>query len=174
VRINDPNRTAEIASAIDAQFTNSSAETKTGTEKAFVQGFAQQTGDIGAIVTSIGIAVFFTMLLVSGNTMAQAVRERTNELAVMKTLGFSDTRVLLLVLAESLLITIAGGVLGTLGALFIVSRTGAVLSAYLSAFILTGKALAVAVVLMLLLGLISGVLPAARASRLRIADALRR
>jgi putative ABC transport system permease protein len=174
VRINDTNRTAQIASAIDAEFTNSAGETKTSTEKAFIQGFAKQTGDIGAIVTSIGIAVFFTMLLVSGNTMAQAVRERTNELAVMKTLGFSDTRVLMLVLAESLLVTVAGGIIGTLGALFIVARTGAVLSSYLSAFILTGKALAVAVALMLLLGLISGVLPAARASRLRIADALRR
>ena len=174
VRITDANRATEIASAIDAQFTNSSAETKTGTEKAFVQGFAKQTGDIGAIVTSIGIAVFFTMLLVSGNTMAQAVRERTNELAVMKTLGFSDGRVLMLVLAESLLITLLGGMLGTLGAVFIVAKTGAALSMYLSAFVLTGKALLVAGVLMVLLGLVSGVLPAARASRLRIAEALRR
>ena len=174
LRINDTNRSAQIASEIDARFTNSSAETKTGTEKAFVQGFAKQTGDIGAMITSIGVAVFFTMLLVSGNTMAQAVRERTNELAVLKTLGFSDTRVMLLVLGESLMITIIGGLIGTLLALFVVTKTGAVLSAYLSAFVLTGKALAIAVMLMLLLGFISGVLPAARASRLRIADALRR
>jgi putative ABC transport system permease protein len=174
VRIADPNRAAEVASAIDSRFSNSSAETKTGTEKAFVQGFAKQTGDIGAIVTSIGIAVFFTMLLVSGNTMAQAVRERTNELAVMKTLGFSDRRVMMLVLAESLLITLIGGALGTLGALFVVTKTGAVLSSYLSSFILTGKALSVGVLLMVLLGLVSGALPAARASRLQIADALRR
>jgi putative ABC transport system permease protein len=174
VRISDTTRTAEIAAAIDAQFANSPAETKTGTEKAFVQGFAKQTGDVGAIVTSIGIAVFFTMLLVSGNTMAQAVRERTSELAVMKTLGFSDGRVLVLVLAESLLITLVGGALGTLGAMFLVTRTGAALGTYLSSFILTGKALALAGVLMVLLGLVSGVLPAARASRLRIADALRR
>jgi putative ABC transport system permease protein len=174
VRISDANRATQIASAIDAQFTNSSAETKTGTEKAFVQGFAKQTGDIGAIVTSIGIAVFFTMLLVSGNTMAQAVRERTNELAVMKTLGFSDGRVMLLVLAESLLITLIGGALGTAGALFIVTKMGAVLSSYLSAFVLTSKALTVGVLLMVVLGLVSGAVPAARASRLRIADALRR
>ena len=174
VRISDPNRATRIASAIDAQFTNSSAETKTGTEKAFVQGFAKQTGDIGAIVTSIGIAVFFTMLLVSGNTMAQAVRERTNELAVMKTLGFTDGRVLLLVLAESMLITLIGGALGTAGALLIVTKMGAVLSSYLSAFVLTSKALVVGVLLMVVLGLVSGAVPAARASRLRIADALRR
>jgi putative ABC transport system permease protein len=174
IRINDPNNATQIAAAIDGLFTNSSAETKTGTEKAFIQGFAKQTGDIGAIVTSIGIAVFFTMLLVSGNTMAQSVRERTNELAVMKTLGFSDRQVLTLVLAESLAITLIGGAIGTLGALVIVGRTGAMLSQYLSAFILTGKALAVGVLLMILLGLIAGALPALRASRLQIAEALRR
>lgn len=174
IRISDPNKATQIAAAIDGLFTNSAAETKTGTEKAFIQGFAQQTGDIGAIVTSIGIAVFFTMLLVSGNTMAQSVRERTNELAVMKTLGFSDGQVLTLVLAESLAITLLGGAIGTLGALVIVGKTGAVLSQYLSAFILTGKALAVGVLLMILLGFIAGFLPALRASRLQIADALRR
>lgn len=174
VRIADPARATEIAAAIDSLFTNSSAETKTGTEKAFIQGFAKQTGDIGAIVTSIGIAVFFTMLLVSANTMAQAVRERTNELAVMKTLGFTDRRVLLLVLAESLTITLIGGLIGTVGAMLVVNRAGASLSQYLSAFILTGKALSVGVVLMVLLGLVAGALPAARASRLRIAEALRR
>jgi putative ABC transport system permease protein len=172
VRIADPNQASRIAADIDALFANSPAETKTGTEKAFVQGFAKQTGDIGAIVTSIGAAVFFTMLLVSGNTMAQAVRERTNELAVMKTLGFSDGRVLVLVLAESLLITLIGGVVGILGAMLIVTKTGAVLSQYLSSFVLTGKALGAGVLLMVLLGLVSGALPAARASRLRIADAL--
>jgi putative ABC transport system permease protein len=173
-RVSDPARATETAGAIDALFANSSAETKTGTEKAFIQAFAQQTGDIGAIVTSIGIAVFFTMLLVSGNTMAQAVRERTNELAVMKTLGFTDGRVLLLVLAESLLITLIGGLLGTAGALLIVARTGAMLSAYLSAFVLTGEALLGGVLLMILLGLVAGALPAARASRLKIVDALAR
>jgi putative ABC transport system permease protein len=102
------------------------------------------------------------------------VRERTNELAVMKTLGFSDRQVLTLVLAESLTITLIGGAIGTLGAFVIVGKTGAVLSQYLSAFILTGKALAVGVLLMILLGLIAGALPALRASRLQIADALRR
>ena len=172
IRIADPSRSAQVAGAIDAQFVNSSAETKTGTEKAFIQGFAKQTGDIGAIVTSIGLAVFFTMLLVSANTMAQSVRERTKELAVMKTLGFGNGRVLGLVLAESLLLTLIGGGIGLLGARFIVGRTGAMLSEYLSSFILTGPALAMGVALMALLGLASGALPAIRASRLRIAEAL--
>ncbi|MEJ1960914.1 MAG: ABC transporter permease [Gammaproteobacteria bacterium] len=172
VRIKDANRAPQTAGAIDTLFVNSSAETRTGTEKAFIQGFAKQTGDIGAIVTSIGLAVFFTMLLVSANTMAQSVRERTRELAVMKTLGFGDGRVLALVLAESLLLTLVGGGIGILGAKFVVGRTGAMLSEYLSSFILTGAALAVAVLLMVLLGLASGALPAIRASRLRIAEAL--
>jgi putative ABC transport system permease protein len=172
VRVKDSNQATQTAGAIDALFVNSSAETKTGTEKAFIQGFAKQTGDIGAIVTSIGFAVFFTMLLVSANTMAQSVRERTKELAVMKTLGFGDGRVLALVLAESLLLTLVGGAIGMLGAQLMVGSAGAMLSEYLSAFILTGPALAVGVLLMALLGLASGALPALRASRLRIAEAL--
>jgi putative ABC transport system permease protein len=174
VRIADPKQAASIAQAIDARFVNSSAETKTGTEKAFVQSFANQTGDIGAIVTSIGIAVFFTMLLVSGNTMAQSVRERTNELAVLKTLGFSDPNVLGLVIGEALFITVLGGAIGTVGALFAVSRMSLALTQYLSAFMLTWPALGVALVLMLGLGLAAGALPARRASRLRIVDALAR
>jgi putative ABC transport system permease protein len=172
VRIADPTRTASVAAAIDALFSNSSAETKTGSEKAFVQGFANQTGDIGAIVTAIGIAVFFTMLLVSANTMAQSVRERTNEVAVLKTLGFTDPAVLALVIGESLLLTVVGGAIGIAGAMFIVSRLGRVLSDYLSAFLLTPQALAVAVALMVGLGVVAGALPAVRAARLRIVDGL--
>jgi putative ABC transport system permease protein len=174
VRIADPKQAASIAQAIDARFANSSAETKTGTEKAFIQSFASQTGDIGTIVLSIGVAVFFTMLLVSGNTMAQSVRERTRELAVLKTLGFSDASVLVLVIAEALLITALGGTIGTLGALLAVNRMSLALSQYLSAFMLTPSALAVAAVLIACLGLAAGSLPALRASRLRIVDALAR
>ena len=172
VRIADPTQTAPVAAAIDALFTNSSAETKTGSEKAFVQGFAKQTGDIGAIVTAIGIAVFFTMLLVSANTMAQSVRERTNEVAVLKTLGFTDPAVLALVIGESLLLTIVGGAVGIAGAIFVVGRLGRALSDYLSAFLLTPQALAVAVALMIGLGVVAGALPAVRAARLRIVDGL--
>jgi putative ABC transport system permease protein len=174
VQVTDAARAAQVAQGIDALFTNSSAETKTGTEKAFVQGFANQTGDIGAIVTSIGIAVFFTMLLVSANTMAQSVRERTNELAVLKTVGYGDSQVLLLVIGESLLLTALGGALGIGVAWLAVSRIGLVLNQYVSAFLLTDKALALAAALVLGLGLVAGALPAMRASRLRIVDALAR
>jgi putative ABC transport system permease protein len=172
VRIADPTQSTQVAAAIDALFTNSSAETKTGSEKAFVQGFAKQTGDIGAMVIAIGIAVFFTMLLVSANTMAQAVRERTTEVAVLKTLGYTDSVVLALVISEALLLTVVGGAIGIAGAMFAVGRLGRALSDYLSAFLLTPLALLTGVALMIALGIAAGALPAVRAARLRIVDGL--
>jgi len=172
VRITDPTQSARVGAAIDALFANSSAETKTGSEKAFVQGFAKQTGDIGAIVIAIGIAVFFTMLLVSANTMAQSVRERTTEVAVLKTLGFSDPTVLVLVIGESLLLTVFGGAIGIGAALLVVGRIGRTLSEYLSAFLLTPGALLTALLLIVALGVAAGLLPALRAARLRIVDGL--
>jgi putative ABC transport system permease protein len=174
MRLTSADHAAEIARAIDARFANSSAETKTGTEKAFAQAFANQTGDIGAIVTAIGITVFFTMLLVSANTMAQSVRERTNELMVLKTLGFSDAVVLALVIGESLLLTVLGGALGTLLAMLLIGRLSRSLGQYLSSFLLTPASYALAVALMLALGFAAGIFPAARASRLKIVDGLAR
>ncbi len=109
-----------MAQTFDAMFANSQAETKTTTEKGFIEGFAKQIGDIGSIMIAILVAVLFTILLVVGNTMAQAVRERTSELAVLKTLGFSDVAVLCLVLAESLFVALVGGGLGLLAAWLIV------------------------------------------------------
>ena len=172
VRIADPAQSAQVAAAIDALFTNSSAETKTGSEKAFIQGFAKQTGDIGAMVIAIGVAVFFTMLLVSANTMAQAVRERTTEVAVLKTLGYTDSGVLALVIGESLLLTIVGGAIGLAGAMFAVRGLGHALSDYLSAFLITSDALLTGIALMVALGIAAGALPALRAARLRIVDGL--
>jgi putative ABC transport system permease protein len=120
LRIDDPQRAVEIAERIDAGFANSRFETKTTTEKAFLQAFADQMGNIGAILTAILTAVFFTILLVAGNTMAQSVRERINELAVLKTLGFSNRLVLALVMGESVVLAGVGGALGlALGALMV-------------------------------------------------------
>src|SRR5207248_7617333 len=99
--VTDPAQAAEIAKRVDQEFENSPAETKTETEGAFVQAFAKQLGDIAFITASILGAVFFIILLVTGNTMAQTVRERTGELGVLKAIGFTSTQVLLLVLAES-------------------------------------------------------------------------
>ena len=111
----------EVARRVDALFANSSTETKTSSEQAFAQGWINQIGNVGAIITAIVSAVFFTMLLVTANTMAQSIRERTAELAVMKTLGFSGPQVLWLVLAESVLITLIGGALGLVLSTLVVS-----------------------------------------------------
>ncbi len=173
IRIGDPAAAPAIARTIDALFANSPAETKTTTEKAFLQAFAKQVGDIGLIVTSILGAVFFTILLVAANTMAQSVRERTSELAVLKTLGFSDARVLVLVLVESCLIAGVGGLLGLGLAWTLISR-GDPTGGALPAFYLPLRALLVGLALVAGLGIVTGLFPALRAMRLRIVDALRR
>jgi len=112
IRIADPNRSAEIGSAIDSQFANSSAETKTSPEKAFMQGFANQIGNIGFIMVSIVSVVLVLLLLNVANQMGQSVRERTSEIGVLKTLGFSNGLVLMLLLAESMVIAVIGGMAG--------------------------------------------------------------
>jgi putative ABC transport system permease protein len=173
VRIDDPENAAAIAGRIDFNFANSSYETETTTEQAFVQGFANQIGNIGAILRAVLTAVFFTILLVAGNTMAQSVRERTSELAVLKTLGFSDLKVLGLVLAESVCLAAIGGGGGlTLGWLMV--QAGDPTGGGLPVFQVRPGDLAIGAMLALLLGLGTGVLPALQAMRLRIVDALRR
>jgi putative ABC transport system permease protein len=172
IRIDDPSRAAEMSAKLDAQFANSAAETKTSTEKAFLQGFVNQIGDVGAIMVAILVAVLFSILLVTANTMAQAVRERTSELAVLKTLGFSNRLVVGLVLAESLFMAVLGGGLA-LGVTWLLVSRGSFNNAFLPVFILRGRDLVVGVVLCCLLGVLAGALPAASAMRLRITDALR-
>jgi putative ABC transport system permease protein len=173
VRIADASKAAEIGKRIDEVFANSPNETKTVTEKALAQSFADQIGDIGAIIQWILAAVFFTLLLVIGNTMAQSVRERTGELAVLKTLGFSNGGVLGLVLGESLLLALAGGALGLgLGALLIAG--GDPTGGFLPVFYFPEFDQVLGAVLVVVLGLVAGLLPAIRAMRLRIVDALRR
>jgi putative ABC transport system permease protein len=173
VRVADPERAAETATVIDAEFANSPTETKAEPEGAFIQGFANQVGNIGLIMTAIVAAVFFTILLVAGNTMAYAVRERTSELAVLKAVGFTDRGVLGLVLAESLVLAIVGGTIGLTLAWFFVSM-GDPTNGSLPVFFIPVRDLAVGAVLILVMALVSGILPALQARRLRIADALRR
>jgi putative ABC transport system permease protein len=172
VRIGNASRAAQIAGQLDAEFANSPAETKTTTEKAFVQAFANQVGNIALIVRSIIGMAFFIILLVTANTMAESVRERTSELAVLKTLGFTDGRVLALVLIESCLIAGAGGLVGLSIAGIVVPRipTGSMLPV----LYIPKAAFGTGVVLVLGLGVVAGIFPALRAMRLRIVDALRR
>lgn len=174
VRIADPQRADAIAEAVDAEFANSPTETKTATEKAFVQAFANQIGDVGTIVTAILAAVFFTMLLVAGNTMAQAVRERTGELAVLKTLGFTDGKVLGLVLAESLAVAVLGGALGLAVGWLVVAGVAAELGAFLPTVYARPRDLAFGAVLVALVGVAAGILPALQAMRLEVVQALRK
>jgi len=173
VKVADPARSLELARQFDEMFANSPEETKTTTEKGFVDSFAKQIGDIGTIMIAILSAVLFTILLVVGNTMAQAVRERTSELAVLKTLGFSNAGVLALVLAESMFIAVLGGGLG-LGLAWVIVQQGDPTNGLLPAFVLPTRDLITGVGLMIVLGLVAGVLPAVQAMRLRITDALRR
>jgi putative ABC transport system permease protein len=173
VKVKDPKQSQALARTFDEMFANSQAETKTTTEKGFIEGFAKQIGDIGAIMMAILAAVLFTILLVVGNTMAQAVRERTSELAVLKTLGFSDRTVLSLVLAESLFVAVVGGGLGLLLSWLFVLQ-GDPTKGRLPAFYLPTRDIVFGVVLIVLVGVAAGVLPALGAMRLKITDALRK
>ena len=173
VKIADPSQAQAMGAKFDEMFANSSAETKTTTEKGFVEGFAKQVGDIGAIMMAIVAAVLFTMLLVAANTMAQSVRERTSEVGVLKTLGFSSTMILSIVLAESVLIALLGGGLGLAAAWLIVQR-GDPTGGLLPIFILPAGDVAIGAALIVGLGLVAGMLPALNAMQLKITDALRR
>ena len=173
VKIADPSQGAAIAAKIDGTFANSTYETKTAPEKAVIADFAKQTGDIGAMITAILVVVFFTILIVVANTMAQSVRERTSELAVLKTLGFRDGLILTLVLSESVFLAVLAGGVG-LGLMAVFVSRGSFNTAMLPVFVLTPQALELGAVLAVMLGLVSGALPAIGAMRLRITDALRR
>ena len=173
VRVADPDRAAEIAALIDAEFANSPNETKTEPEGAFLQGFANQVGNIGFIMMAIVAAVFFTILLVAGNTMAYAVRERTSELAVLKAIGFSDRGVFGLILAEALVITGLGGATGLLLAWLLVAM-GDPTGGSIPVFYIPARDLLLGLALIAVMALATGTLPAIQAQRLRIADALRR
>jgi putative ABC transport system permease protein len=173
VKIDDGKRALEMSQKFDSMFENSSAETKTTTEKGFAESFAKQVGDIGAIMVAISSTVLFMFGLVAASTMAQSVRERTSELAVLKTLGFNGPTILVLVLAESLFITFLGGGLG-LGLAWLIVQRGDPTGGMLAIFVLPPRDLVLGVALMIGMGLLAGVMPAMAAMRLKITDALRR
>jgi putative ABC transport system permease protein len=173
LKIDDPSKAVELSKTFDTMFANSAAETKTTTEKGFIEGFAKQVGDIGSITIAIASTVLFMFGMVAASTMMQSVRERTSELAVLKTLGFTDAKILALVLSESLFITLAGGGLGLALAWMFVKR-GDPTGGLLAVFALPPEDIVAGIVLMLLMGLLAGITPALGAMRLRITDALRR
>ncbi|HYA95792.1 MAG TPA: FtsX-like permease family protein [Terriglobales bacterium] len=173
VRIDDPGNATRVAGAIDDTFANSPWETKTETEKAFAAGFVKQAGNIEFLLLSIGSVVFFTLLLVTGNTMAIAVRERMRELAVLKAVGFSDAFVLSLVLGEALFLAAIGGGLG-LALCKLFTLRGDPTGGMMPYFYLAPPAIILGLLAALAVGVAAGILPAWSAMRLRVVDALRR
>jgi putative ABC transport system permease protein len=161
-----------VAKAIDAISANSDHETRAQTEQAFQASFIKQLVNIGLIVSAIMGAVFFTLLLLTGNTMMQAVRERTSELAVLKTIGFSSASVLAMVLAEGVLMLLLGGVVGLALVSLIVPGIGAASGGMVPVHALAGGTWLAGVLLMVLIGMVVGLPPALRAMRLNIVDAL--
>lgn len=176
VRISDPDRSAQIAQEIDDLFANSSYETKAEPEGAFVQGFIKQIGDIGAIMRAIMTAVFFTILLVAGNTMAQSVRERMQEIGVLKALGFTNGQALALTLGESCLLAALSGLSG-LGIAWLavtgIAESGE-LGNFLPIFFLPTRDVWIGGGLVAVLGICAGLAPALQARWIGIAAALRR
>jgi len=173
VKIDDPDQAVTVTRVIDERFSNSAYETSTETEQAFAAGFAKQIGNIKMLIMSIGAIVLFTLLLVTGNTMAMAVRERVPELGVLKTLGFGDRTVLFLVLAESLVIATVGGTLGV-GLAKLFTLGGDPTGGMLPVFYLSPGEMFLGIAIAVFVGLAAGSIPALTAMNLRIVDALRR
>ena len=173
VRIAEPDDAVRVIKAIDQGFANSPWETKTDTEKAFAASWVKQMGNIELLLLSIGGVVFFTLLLVSGNTMAIAVRERIRELAVLKAVGFSNGFVLILILAETMVVAALGGGVGlALAKLF--TLRGDPTGGLLPFFYLPLNVIALGFGVAIAMGLLAGILPALSAMRLRVIDALRK
>ncbi len=172
VRVGEAGDAVAVSRAIDDRFANSPFETKTEPERAFAASFAKQMGNIQALILIIGGVVFFTLLLVTGNTQALAVRERTTELAVLKTVGFSDRFALVLVLAESTLLALVGGTAGIVAARLVTPGLTQALPGF--TVFLPASDLVIGLALALAVGVAAGMLPAVSAMRLRVIDALRR
>ena len=173
VKLDSTDDSVRVEKAIDDMFANSPFETKTETLQAAAAGWVKQAGNIEFLILAIGGVVFFTLLLVTGNTMALSVRERMAELAVMKAVGFSNRFVLLIVLAESLVIAVIGGTIGILLAK-LMTLGGDPTGGILYSFILPVSAMLLGLTAALAIGMMAGIIPATNAMRLRVVDALRR
>ena len=174
-QISNPDQAARVAGAIDQRFANSPYETKTETEKAFQSSFVSMFGNLNLLLGSIALAVVITTLFVAGNTMAMSVRERTTEIAVMRTLGYRSGMIFLLVAGEGLLMSIVGGIIGVVTARLLINpdllqQAGTIVPA----LAVTNTTLVAGLLLSVLIGALAGLVPAVTASRLKIVEALRR
>jgi putative ABC transport system permease protein len=174
-RVSNPDRAVQAANAIDAKFANSPYETKTDTEQAFSAQFASMLGNLNVLLGSVALAVVITTLFVAGNTMAMSVRERTTEIAVMRTLGFPSSTVFALIVGEGILVALVGGAVGAVLARVIVNGESlGLVGGFIPAFGVDNMNVAVGIGLSLLIGVLAALLPALAASRLKVVDALRR
>lgn len=168
----DPDLNDDVIAAIDERFRNSPAETETSTEAAFNKAFLAQIGNINLILTSVIGAAFATILMIVGTTMVMAIRERTSEIAVMKTIGFPATRIFRLVLGETMLLTLIGGLLGLGAAALVVVGLSGPASAFLPGITMSPDIVITAIVIMVGLGVVTGAAPAFNAQRVNIVRAL--
>ena len=173
-QIANPDQAAQVSGAIDLKFANSPFETKTDTEKAFQATFVSMFGNINLLLGSVALAVVITTLFVAGNTMAMSVRERTMEIAVMRTLGFQSATIFLLVAGEGLLMALGGGLVGALLARLLVNPNVFPAGGFIPEITVNNANVAIGVGLSALIGIVAGVIPATMASRLKIVDAIRR
>jgi putative ABC transport system permease protein len=174
LQLEDPSLAVAVAETVDAHYKNSRFATRTETERAFQTGMVSMYGNVGFLLNAVGLAVFFAILLVAANTMVMAARERANEVAVLKTLGFSDRLLFGLVLAEAAAITVVGGLLGVFGAKLLFEGTGFQGAGFLPGFQVKLSTAALGMAIAILLGLISGLVPAWQAALLPVAHTLRR
>jgi putative ABC transport system permease protein len=174
LELENPDHAADIARQVDALFENSSAATHTETERAFAAGFVSMYGNIPFVLRLIGLAVVFAILLVAANTMVMAVRERTSEVGVLKTLGFADGTVFTIVLLEAAVITLGGGILGSVGAKLLIDRSHFNAGGALPPMTVHWSSVRASIVVAAVIGAASGLIPAWQSARLRIVDALRR
>jgi putative ABC transport system permease protein len=173
-QIANPDQAAQVAGAIDRTFASSPFETKTDTERAFQNTFVSMVGNINLLIGSIALAVVITTLFVAGNTMAMSVRERTTEIAVMRTLGFQSATIFLLVAGEGLLMALTGGLVGAVLARLIVNPGFFPAGGFIPEITVSNTNVAIGVGLSAAIGIVAGLIPATIASRLKIVDALRR
>jgi putative ABC transport system permease protein len=174
VQVSHPDEATRVAMAIDQKFANSPYETKTDTERAFQSSFVSMFGNLNLLLGSIALAVVITTLFVAANTMAMSVRERTTEIAVMRTLGFPSSTIFLLIAGEGLLMAVVGGILGIGLARWIVNPNFLQAGGFIPEFRVNNTNVAIGLVLSVAIGIVAGLIPATLAARLKIVDALRR
>lgn len=174
LRIDDPERSGIVAKAIDDEFRNSPAPTKTGTEQSFSAGFMTMFGNIQLLLGTIGMAVVFAILLIAANAMLMNQRERTGEIAVLKTVGFTDRTIFTLVIVEAAVMALTGAAIGLGLAIALPKATGFNAFGFLPGFHVTNSTAMVGAGIALLLSVVSGFTPAYQAARLPVVQALRR